>query len=221
QLTLTGSRSQSPHMATDINDPPATSLDGPDVTQAPQQVIDAISGYLRRNNANTAGAYGTSRNTDAMIAEARRAMADFFNCDPDEVVFGPNMTTLTYAISRSIGRELHPGDEILLTHLDHDANISPWRALEEHGVTIRLAEINEEDCTLDIEDLASKITERTKLVAVGYASNAVGTINAVETIMRLAHKAGALAYIDAVPYAPHGPSDVCGSHLEFLVVCHC
>ena len=217
QLDLTWSRAQFPALAQTVNGHPAVFLDGPGGTQVPQPVIDAISGYLRRNNANTAGAYATSRNTDAMIAEARRAMADFFNCDPDEVVFGPNMTTLTYAISRSIGRELHPGDEILLTHLDHDANISPWRALEEHGVTIRLAEINEEDCTLDIEDLASKITGRTKLVAVGYASNAVGTINAVETIIRLAHKAGALAYIDAVHYAPHGPIDVRALDCDFLV----
>src|SRR3989441_8452742 len=217
QLDLTWSRAKFRALAQTEKGHPAVFLDGPGGPKAPQPVIDAISGYLRRNNANTAGAYATSRNTDAMIAEARRAMADFFNCDPDEVVFGPNMTTLTYAISRSIGRELHPGDEILLTHLDHDANISPWRALEEHGVTIRLAEINEEDCTLDIEDLASKITGRTKLVAVGYASNAVGTINAVETIIRLAHKAGALAYIDAVHYAPHGPIDVRALDCDFLV----
>ena len=217
QLDLTWSRAQFPALAQTINGHPATFLDGPGGTQVPQRVIDAISGYLRRNNANTAGAYATSRNTDAMIAEARRAMADFFNCDPDEVVFGPNMTTLTYAISRSIGRELHPGDEILLTHLDHDANISPWRALEEHGVTIRLAEINEEDCTLDMHDLTAKITERTKLVAVGYASNAVGTINHAEEVIRLAHKAGALAYIDAVHYAPHGPIDVRALDCDFLV----
>jgi len=217
QLDLTWSRAQFPALAQTINGHPATFLDGPGGTQVPQPVIDAISGYLRRNNANTAGAYATSRNTDAMIAEARRAMADFFNCDPDEVVFGPNMTTLTYAISRSIGRELHPGDEILLTHLDHDANISPWRALEEHGVTIRLAEINEEDCTLDMHDLTAKITERTKLVAVGYASNAVGTINHAEEVIRLAHKAGALAYIDAVHYAPHGPIDVRALDCDFLV----
>src|SRR6266513_4133393 len=216
QLDLTWSRAQFPALAQTINGHPATFLDGPVGTQVPQPVIDAISGYLRRNNANTGGAYATSRNTDATIAEARRAMADFFNCDPDEVVFGPNMTTLTYAISRSIGRELHPGDEILLTHLDHDDNNSPWRALEEHGVTIRLAEINEEDCTLDMHDLTAKITERTKLVAVGYASNAVGTINHAEEVIRLAHKAGALAYIDAVHYAPHGPIDVRALDCDFL-----
>ena len=217
KLDLTWVRAQFPALAQTVNGHPAVFLDGPGGTQVPQRVIDAISGYLRRNNANTAGAYATSRNTDAMIAEARRAMADFFNCDPDEVVFGPNMTTLTYAISRSIGRELHPGDEILLTHLDHDANISPWRALEERGVTIRLAEINEEDCTLDMHDLTAKITERTKLVAVGYASNAVGTINHAEEVIRLAHKAGALAYIDAVHYAPHGPIDVRALDCDFLV----
>src|SRR5437016_4709557 len=216
QLDLTWSRAQFPALAQTINGHPATFLDGPGGTQVPQPVIDAISGYLRRNNANTAGAYATSRNTDAMIAEARRAMADFFNCDPDEVVFGPNMTTLTYAISRSIGRDLGPGDEILLTHLDHDANISPWRALEERGVKIQFAEIREEDCTLNLEDLASKINSRTRVVAVGYASNAVGTINDVKTIVRLAHEAGALAYIDAVHYAPHGPIDVRDLDCDFL-----
>ncbi len=217
KLNLTWVRAQFPALAQTVNGHPAVFLDGPGGTQVPQRVIDGISGYLHRNNANTGGAYATSRNTDATIAEARRAMADFFNCDPDEVVFGPNMTTLTYAVSRSIGRELHPGDEILLTHLDHDANISPWRALEERGVTIRLAEINEEDCTLDMHDLTAKITERTKLVAVGYASNAVGTINHAEEVIRLAHKAGALAYIDAVHYAPHGPIDVRALDCDFLV----
>ncbi|HEV2732502.1 MAG TPA: cysteine desulfurase-like protein [Terriglobales bacterium] len=217
KLDLTWARSQFPALSQTVNGHPATFLDGPGGTQVPQRVIDAISGYLRQNNANAAGAYATSRNTDAMIAEARRAMADFFHCDADEVIIGPNMTTLTYAVSRSIGRELQAGDEILLTHLDHDANISPWRALEERGVTIRFAEINEEDCTLNMQDLATKITGRTKLVAVGYASNAVGTINDVEEIVRLAHRAGALAYIDAVHYAPHGPIDVRALDCDFLV----
>jgi cysteine desulfurase family protein (TIGR01976 family) len=151
-----------------------------------------------------------------MIAEARRAMADFLACDPDEVVFGANMTSLTFAISRSMGRELGPGDEIVLTHLDHDANISPWRALEERGVIIRMTEIHDEDCTLDMEDLARKITARTKLVAVGYASNAVGTINDVKEVVRLAHARGALAYIDAVHYAPHGSIDVRAIDCDFL-----
>jgi cysteine desulfurase family protein (TIGR01976 family) len=199
------------------NGPPATFLDGPGGTQVPQRVIDAISDYLKRDNANTGGAYATSRHTDTMIAGARSAMADFLGCDPDEVIFGANMTALTFAISRSIGRELGAGDEIVLTHLDHDANISPWRALEEGGVTIRMAEIHEDDCTLDMDDLARKITNRTKLVAVGYASNAVGTINDVAEIVRLAHQHGAMAYLDAVHYAPHGPIDVRALDCDFLV----
>ena len=144
-------------------------------------------------------------------------MADFLGCDQDEIVFGPNMTTLTFAISRSIGRELGPGDEILLTHLDHDANVSPWRALEERGVTIRFVDMNEADCTLNLADLAQKISTRTRVVAVGYASNAVGTINDVKEIIRLAHQKGALAYIDAVHYAPHGPIDVRALDCDFLV----
>jgi selenocysteine lyase/cysteine desulfurase len=187
-----------------VNGQPAVFLDGPGGTQVPQRVIDAISDYLKRNNANTGGAYATSRNTDAMIASARAAMTDFLACDADEVVFGANMTALTYALSRAVGKGLRSGDEIVLTHLDHDANVSTWRALEERGVTIRMAEIHEEDCTLDMEDLAGKIGSRTKLVAVGYASNAVGTINDVKEIVRLAHQQGALAFIDAVHYASHG-----------------
>jgi cysteine desulfurase family protein (TIGR01976 family) len=216
-LDLTWVRSQFPSLAQTVNGYPVAFLDGPGGTQVPQRVIDAISGYLKRNNANTAGAYATSRNTDAMIADARAAMADFFGCDPDEIVFGPNMTTLTYAISRSIGRELGPGNEIVVTHLDHDANISPWRALEEHGVVIRFAEINEQDCTLDMNDLAHKITGHTRLVAAGYASNAVGTINNVKEVVRLAHQRGAMAYIDAVHYAPHGPIDVRALDCDLLV----
>jgi len=216
-LDLAWVRSQFPSLAQSVNGRPATFLDGPGGTQVPQRVIDAISEYLKGDNANTCGAYATSRRTDAMLASARSAVADFLGSDPDEIVFGPNMTSLTFAISRSIGRELGPGDEIVLTHLDHDANISPWRALEERGVTIRMAEIHEADCTLDMDDLASKITDRTKLVAVGYASNAVGTINDVAKIVRLAHQHGAMAYIDAVHYAPHGAIDVRALDCDFLV----
>ena len=185
-LDLTHVRSQFPSLAQTINGHPATFLDGPGGTQVPQRVIDAIANYLRRDNANTGGAYATSRRTDAMIAEARSAMADFLHCGADEVVFGPNMTTLTFAMSRAIGRELKPGDEIVVTRLDHDANVSPWLAMAEdlqkegRGITVRWAEIHDEDCTLDMADLASKINTRTKLVAAGYASNAVGTINPVK-----------------------------------------
>ncbi len=189
-LDLTWIRSQFPALSQTINGNPAVFLDGPGGTQVPQRVIDAIADYLSRNNANTGGAYSTSRNTDHMIAEARQAMADFLNCDADEIVFGANMTSLTYAMSRSLGRELGPGDEIVLTLLDHDANFSPWKALEEKGVVIRTVAFNEEDCTLDMDDLAAKIGNRTRLVAVGYASNAVGTINNVAEVVRLARQAG-------------------------------
>jgi cysteine desulfurase family protein (TIGR01976 family) len=216
-LDLTRVRSQFPSLSQTVAGQPAVFLDGPGGTQVPQRVIDAISDYLKNSNANTCGAYATSRRTDAVIAGARAAMADLFACDPDEVVFGPNMTTLTFALSRSLGRELGPGDEILLTHLDHDANVSPWRALEERGVTIRFVDVNQEDCTLNMADLAQKLNSRTRVVAVGYASNAVGTINDVREIVRLAHQKGALAYIDAVHYAPHGPIDVRALDCDFLV----
>lgn len=192
-------------------------MDGPGGTQVPQRVIDAIADYLGRDNANTGGAYHTSRNTDHMIAEARAAMGDFLNCDADEIVFGANMTSLTFAMSRAIGRELGPGDEIVLTLLDHDANFSPWKALEEKGVVIRTVKFDEADCTLDMNDLAAKVGQRTRLVAVGYASNAVGTINNVAEVVRLARQAGALSYIDAVHYAPHGLIDVRALDCDFLV----
>ena len=149
-LDLTKIRSQFPSLAQTVNGHPAVFLDGPGGTQVPQRVIDAISDYLRHNNANTGGAYATSRNTDAMISGARAAMADFLNCAADEIVFGPNMTTLTFMMSRALGRELGSGDEIIVTRLDHDANVSPWLALEEKGVTVRWAEIHQEDCTLDV-----------------------------------------------------------------------
>jgi cysteine desulfurase family protein (TIGR01976 family) len=216
-LDLTYVHAQFPSLAQSVNGHPAAFLDGPGGTQVPQRVIDAISGYLRRDNANTGGAYATSRHTDAMIAEARAAMADFLHCGADEVGFGPNMTTLTFAISRAIGRELKPGDEIVVTRLDHDANVSPWLAMaDDRGVTVRWAEIHDADCTLDMADLASKINSKTKLVAVGYASNAVGTINPVKEVVRLAHAAGALAYVDAVHYGPHGLIDVAALDCDFL-----
>ena len=209
-------RAQFPSLAQTVNGHPVAFLDGPGGTQVPQRVMNAIHEYLTQSNANTGGAYVTSRRTDAMIAGARAAMADFLGSDADEIVFGPNMTTLTFALSRSIGRRLGPGDEIVVTHLDHDANISPWRALEEKGVTLRFVEINPSDCTLDLDDMARKITGKTRVVAVGYASNAVGTINDVKEIVRLGHAAGAMVFIDAVHYAPHGPIDVRELDCDFL-----
>src|SRR5579859_7983942 len=216
-LDIARIRAQFPALSQSVNGHPAAFLDGPGGTQVPQRVIDAISDYLRRDNANTGGAYSTSRHTDAMLAEARAAIGDFLNCDADEIVFGPNMTTLTYAMSRAIGRDLGPGDEIVLTLLDHDANFSPWKALEEKGVTIRTVKFNHADCTLDMDDLAAKIGRCTRVVAVGYASNAVGTINNVAEVVRLARQAGALSYIDAVHYAPHGLIDVRTLDCDFLV----
>ena len=216
-LDLTWVRSQFRSLSQTVNGQPAVFLDGPGGTQVPQRVIDAIADYLARENANTGGAFATSRSTDRMIAEARAAMADFLNCDADEIVFGANMTSVTYAMSRAIGRDLGPGDEIVLTLLDHDANFSPWKALEEKGVTIRTAKFNEADCTLDMHDLGRQITSHTRVVAVGYASNAVGTINNVGEVVRLARQAGALSYIDAVHYAPHGLIDVRALDCDFLV----
>jgi cysteine desulfurase family protein (TIGR01976 family) len=216
-LDLAWIRSQFPSFAERVNGHPAAYLDGPGGTQVPQRVIDAINDYLKRSNANTNGAYATSQRTNDTISAARSAMADFFGCESDEVVFGFNMTSLTFAMSRAIGRELGPGDEIVLTLLDHDANFSPWQALEERGVTVRHVAINPADCTLDMNDLARKINRHTRLVAVGYASNAVGTINNVKEVVQRAHAVGALAYIDAVHYAPHGPIDVRALDCDFLV----
>jgi cysteine desulfurase family protein (TIGR01976 family) len=209
-------RAQFPSLKLTVNGYAAAYLDGPAGTQVPQRVIDAVRDYYEQSNANTCGAFATSRRSDAMIASARSAMADFFNCAPHELYFGPNMTTLTFALARAVGRELQAGDEIVVTTLDHDANVAPWRALEERGVVIRQVDIREEDCTLDMDDLRGKITRRTRLVAVGYASNAVGTINPIEEIIRLAHDAGALAFIDAVHSAPHCPIDVRTLDCDFL-----
>ena len=215
-LDLTWIRAQFPALAQEVNGHPAVFFDGPGGTQVPQRVIDAVTDYLIRHNANTHGAFATSRRTDETIDAARAAMADFLGCAADEVVFGPNMTTLTFAISRAFGRDIRPGDEIVLTRLDHDANVAPWKALEERGTVIRMVDIDTEECTLDMADMARAIGPRTKLVAVGYASNAVGTINDVATITQMAHAVGALVYIDAVHYAPHGPIDVQALDCDFL-----
>jgi cysteine desulfurase family protein (TIGR01976 family) len=210
-------RAQFPSLQTQVNGQPAAFLDGPAGTQVPTQVMHVIQSYLMAANANSGGAFLTSRRTDAMLAGARTAMADFLNCQRDEVVFGQNMTTITFAFSRSLARDWHAGDEVAVTTLDHDANFSPWKALEEKGVVIRQVDINEQDCTLNLDDLKSKLNEKTKLVAVGYASNSVGTINPVAEITRLAHAVGALVYIDAVHFAPHGLIDVKELDCDFLV----
>lgn len=216
-LDIAWVREQFPSLKLKVNGRPAAFLDGPGGTQVPQRVIDAVTNYFLQSNANVGGAYLTSERNDAMLAEAHSAMADLLGCEADEVSFGQNMTTLTLLLSRAIGRELRAGDEILLTWLDHDGNVSPWLALEEKGVVIQRAEVKAEDCTLRLDDLAAKITPRTRVVAVGYASNAVGTINPVKEIVRLAHAAGALAVVDAVHYAPHGSIDVRDLDCDFLL----
>ena len=210
-------RSQFPALAQQVNGRPAVFLDAPGGTQVPQQVIEAMTDYLTRSNSNSHGAFDTSRRSDEILQQAHAAVADLLGCNAEEVVFGANMTTLTFAMSRAIGREIKPGDEIIVTNLDHDANVAPWRALEEQGAVIRVADIRTEDCTLDTEGLLALLNERTKLVAVGIASNSVGSINDVAAITKAAHQVGALCYVDAVHYAPHGPIDVREIGCDFLV----
>lgn len=209
-------REQFPALKLEVEGKPAIYFDGPGGTQVPQRVIDAISDYLVRSNSNTHGTFVTSRRTDATIAAAHAAVADFLGCEDDEVMFGANMTSLTFAVSRSIGRDLGPGDEVVVTTLDHDANVAPWRALSEKGVTVRQIDVRPGDCTLDMDDLASKLNQRTKVVAIGFASNAVGTINDVARAVKLAHEVGSLVYVDAVHYAPHMAIDVRALGCDFL-----
>jgi cysteine desulfurase family protein (TIGR01976 family) len=212
-------RREFPALAREQDGRPVAFLDGPGGTQVPQRVIDAVTDYYRDSNANADGAFATSRRSDEMVAEAHAAVADFLGAgSPDEIKFGYNMSTLTLAIGRSIGATLGPGDEIVVTTLDHEANVSTWKAMAaDRGVTVRQVDIREDDVTLDLEDLESKLGPRTKLVAVGLASNAVGTVNPVGEIVARAHEVGALTYVDAVAYAPHGPIDVRALDTDFLV----
>jgi cysteine desulfurase family protein (TIGR01976 family) len=216
RLDLAWIRAQFPSLSQTVGDRPIVFFDGPGGTQIPQSAIDAVSHYFLTSNANLHGAFATSARTDALVDNARSAVADFLNCDADEIVFGANMTTLTFAISRSIGRTLQPGDEIIVTALDHDANVAPWLALAERGIIVRTVDIHPEDCTLDLADFERQLSDRTKLVAIGYASNAVGTINDVEKIVQLAHSVGAWVFVDAVHYAPHGVMDVRSLDCDFL-----
>ncbi|HEY7398322.1 MAG TPA: cysteine desulfurase-like protein [Gaiellaceae bacterium] len=187
---------------------PLAFFDGPGGTQVPDSVIDAIAGYLRESNANIGAPYGTSRRTDALVEQARETAAEFLNASVEEVVFGPNMSTLNFALTRAAGREWSAGDEIVCTRLDHDANVSPWLELaRDRELVVKFADIDDE-CRLDLDHLRSLLTERTRVVAFPYASNAVGTITPVAEIAALAHEAGALAWVDAVHYGPHGPIDV-------------
>jgi cysteine desulfurase family protein (TIGR01976 family) len=215
-LNLSEIRSQFPSLSVCDGGRPLAYLDAPGGTQVPQRVIDAISGYLATSNSNVHGPFLTSRRTDAVVREAHQAMADFLGCENDEVVFGPNMTTLTFAFSRALMREWKAGDEVVTTLLDHDANVAPWRALEEQGIVVHRVDIDPRNCTLNMDDFRAKLSARTRLVAVGYASNAVGTINPVEEVVRLAREHGALSYVDAVHYAPHRSIDVAKLGCDFL-----
>ncbi|HEY8645176.1 MAG TPA: cysteine desulfurase-like protein [Gaiellaceae bacterium] len=196
---------------------PLAFFDGPGGTQVPDSVIDAIADYLRYSNANTDGPFETSRRTDALLTKARLTAADFLNATVDEVVFGANMTTLNFAITRAASRDWQEGDEIVCTKLDHDGNVSPWLELaHDRGFVVKFAEVDEE-CRLDLEHLRSLLSDRTRVVAFPWASNAVGTVTPVAEIAALAHEAGALAWIDAVHYGPHGPIDVQAVDADVLV----
>jgi cysteine desulfurase family protein (TIGR01976 family) len=196
---------------------PLAFFDGPGGTQVPDSVIDAIADYLRYSNANTDGPFDTSRRTDALLTTARSTAADFLNATVDEVAFGANMTTLNFALSRTASRKWREGDEIVCTKLDHDGNVSPWLELaHDRGFIVNFAEVDEE-CRLDLEHLRSLLSDRTRVVAYPWAANSVGTVTPVAEVAALAHEAGALAWVDAVHYGPHGPIDVQAADADVLV----
>lgn len=193
-------------------------LDGPAGTQVPRRVIDAIANYLTRSNANHGGVFATSIESDRILDAAHHAVADFLNApSPDEIIFGANMTTLTFALSRTLAKTWKPGDEILVTRLDHDANVTPWvLAARDAGAAVKYVEINPHDCTLNLDSFRAQLSERTKLVAVGLASNVAGTINPVAQIAAETKRVGATVFVDAVHFAPHGPIDVVALGCDFL-----
>ena len=212
-------RTEFPALSRKVEEHPAVYFDGPAGSQVPRSVIEAVGNTMAENNANTGGAFVTSVAMEDLLQEAHRAAADFVGADdPDLTVFGPNMTTLTLALADSLRREWRPGDEILVTRLEHDANFTPWiDAAHEAGATIRYADIHTEDCTLDLEGLGSKLTDRTRLVAVCAASNAVGTLPPLERVTSMAHAVGARVFVDAVHYAPHRLIDVQAWNCDFVV----
>jgi cysteine desulfurase family protein (TIGR01976 family) len=196
---------------------PLAFFDGPGGTQVPDEVIDAVSRYFRESNANVSGPYETSRRTEALVARARLTAGEFLGCEPDEAIFGANMTTLAFALTRTAARTWQEGDEIVVTKLDHDGNVSPWLELaHDKNLTVHFAEISD-DTTLDLDDLQRLLNERTRVVAFPVASNAVGTLTDVRRIVELAHEAGALAWADAVHYGPHGPIDVGDWGVDVLI----
>jgi cysteine desulfurase family protein (TIGR01976 family) len=217
-IDANGCRSQFPALCRYGNGRTAIFLDGPGGTQVPQSVLDAMVHYLTTCNANHGGVFTTSRESDAILHEAHRAAADLLNApSADEIIFGANMTTLTFHLSRAFGRTLRPGDEVLVTRLDHDANVSPWvLAARDAGASVRFVDIHVEDCTLDLDDLRRQLNPRVRLLAVTCASNVVGTVNDVRHIAQLAHAVGALVFVDAVHYTPHRLIDVQDWDCDFL-----
>jgi len=210
---VTAVRAQFPSLASGL-----VFMDGPGGTQVPQSVIDAIADCLRDANANLGGPFETSRRADAVVATAHEAAARFLGASPAEIGFGQNMTTLNFALTRSLGRDLRAGDEIVVTRLDHDGNVAPWLELaQDLDLVVRHADFDPETGTLDLDDLAAHLSERTRVVAYPWASNALGTITPVQRIAELAREAGALAWVDAVHYAPHGPIDVAAAGADVLV----
>lgn len=208
-LSISAIRAHFPALTRQHGGSPVAYFDGPGGTQTAIEVVEAMRDYLLHHNANTHWIYPTSQETDALLAEARATFADFFHCQPDEVSFGNNMTTITFHVSRALGRGWHPGDEIVVTELDHHANVDPWREMaRDRGLTVRTVRLLTESGQLDWEDLEEKLTSRTKLLAIGAASNALGTINDIARAARLAHQVGALVFVDAVHYAPHQLVDV-------------
>jgi cysteine desulfurase family protein (TIGR01976 family) len=197
---------------------PTAFLDGPGGTQVPDSVVEAMASCLRQANANLEGPFETSRRADAVVADAHEAAARFLGASPEEVGFGQNMTTLNFALTRTLGRELEAGDEIVVTRLDHDGNVAPWLELaRDLDLVVRFADLRIENCTLDLDDLQRQLSSRTRVVAFPWASNAVGSISDVRRICDLAHEVGALAWVDAVHYAPHGPIDVGAVGADILV----
>ncbi|HEY5729652.1 MAG TPA: aminotransferase class V-fold PLP-dependent enzyme [Anaerolineales bacterium] len=200
-------------------DRPAIFLDNPAGTQLAKPSLDRINKYLLETNANHEGMFETSRKSDEVLHEAHAAMADFLNASrPEEIIFGNNMTTLTLHMSRSLARTLQTGDNILVTRLDHNANIAPWMLIaEDKGCNLLWVDIDVEGGTLDLDDFARALDKNPKIAAFGYASNLSGTVNPVKKLTKMAKDAGALIYIDAVQYAPHGPIDVQDIGCDFLV----
>lgn len=211
-------RSQFPALKRVIDGRPVAYLDGPGGTQVPQRVLDAMQDYLANHNANGGAAFATSEETDATMAAARVAGADLLGCDADEISYGANMTTLAYLLSDAVARDIKPGDEVVITQLDHEANRGPWLRLAERGAVVREVPVDLETCTLDWDAFEALVEPgRTKLIAVGYASNGVGTVNDVTRVAALARNTGALSVIDAVHYALHGPIDARAVGCDFLL----